>query len=242
MISEYTTGEVAKICGVSVRTVQYYNSRNILVPSKLSEGGRRLYSEDDLKRMKIICFLREADIPIYRIEELFNDRHPDKIISALLNQQEYELRDKIETNKKRLGMIENIREELKEIEHFSIDSIGDIASIMKQKNKHKKMLRIMRIIGIPLNALQWISVYLWITKGNWKIFMIWFGIAILLGIALSVYYHRHIAYICPECHEVFRPRFKEVFWAYHTSKMRKLTCMKCGRKGLCIEIYHPKEI
>jgi len=81
------------------------------------------------------------------------------------------------------------------------------------------MLRIMRIIGIPLNALQWISVYLWITKGNWKIFMIWFGIAILLGIALSVYYHRHIAYICPECHEVFRPRFKEVFWAYHTPKM-----------------------
>ena len=51
-MSKYTTGEIAKLCGVSVRTVQYYDSRNILIPSELSEGGRRLYSEQDLKRMK----------------------------------------------------------------------------------------------------------------------------------------------------------------------------------------------
>ena len=61
-MSMYTTGEVAKLCGVTVRMVQYYNARNIMIPSELSEGGRRLYSEDDLKRMKIICFLRELEI------------------------------------------------------------------------------------------------------------------------------------------------------------------------------------
>lgn len=32
-MSIYTTGEIAKLCGVTVRTVQYYDSRNILVPS-----------------------------------------------------------------------------------------------------------------------------------------------------------------------------------------------------------------
>ncbi len=46
-MSKYTTGEIAKLCGVSVRTVQYYDERGILIPSELSEGGRRLYSEDD---------------------------------------------------------------------------------------------------------------------------------------------------------------------------------------------------
>lgn len=55
-MSKYTTGELAKLCDVSVRTVQYYDTRGILVPSELTEGGRRLYSEDDLKRMKTICF------------------------------------------------------------------------------------------------------------------------------------------------------------------------------------------
>ena len=57
-MSKYTTGELAKLCSVTVRTVQYYDTRGILIPSELSEGGRRLYSDDDLRRMKIICFLR----------------------------------------------------------------------------------------------------------------------------------------------------------------------------------------
>lgn len=48
---------MAKKSGVSVRTVQYYDSRNILKPSDFSEGGRRLYTDDDLRTLKIICTL-----------------------------------------------------------------------------------------------------------------------------------------------------------------------------------------
>ena len=50
-MSQYTTGEIARLCGVTVRTVQYYDSRDLLVPSELTEGGRRLYSEEDVKRL-----------------------------------------------------------------------------------------------------------------------------------------------------------------------------------------------
>ena len=94
-MSKYTTGELAKLCGVSVRTVQYYDTRNILIPSELSEGGRRLYSEDDLKRMRIICFLREAGIPINGINELLTEEHPEKVISILLDQQERTLQEEL---------------------------------------------------------------------------------------------------------------------------------------------------
>ena len=37
-MSKYTTGEIAKLCGVTVRTVQYYDTRGILIPSELSEA------------------------------------------------------------------------------------------------------------------------------------------------------------------------------------------------------------
>ena len=47
-MSKYTTGEVAKLCGVTVRTVQYYDTRGILAPSELSEG------------MKVKCILAIA--------------------------------------------------------------------------------------------------------------------------------------------------------------------------------------
>ena len=74
-MSKYTTGEIARLCGVTVRTVQYYDRRNILNPSELSEGGRRLYTEDDLRRMKLICYLRSLDLPIDSIAQLLSLIH-----------------------------------------------------------------------------------------------------------------------------------------------------------------------
>ena len=240
-MSKHTTGEVAKRCGVSVRTVQYYHNRNILVPSALSEGGRRLYSEEDLKRMRVICFLREAGVPISRIGELFTEAHPEKVISVLLDQQEQALREEIAEGQKKLSIIENIKRELKEVKNFSVESISDIAYVMKNKNKLRKMRWLMVLTGIPVTALQWTSIILWITHGLWWLFAVWACVAVPWGIVVSIHYFKRVAYICPECHEVFRPRFKEVFWAYHTPKMRRLTCPKCGHRGLCVEVYAEKE-
>ena len=240
-MSKYTTGEIAKLCGVSVRTVQYYDSRNILIPSELSEGGRRLYSEDDLKRMRIICFLREAGVPINSIGELFAEEHPEKVISILLDERDRELREEMSEVQKKLGIVETIKRELRELPNFSVESLADIAHIMKNKNKLTKMRWLMVLTGIPVTALQWAAIILWITNGLWWLFVIWLCAAILWGTIASVYYFKHVAYICPECHEVFNPRFKEVFWAYHTPKMRRLTCPKCGHKGLCVEVYAEKD-
>ena len=62
-MSKYTTGEIAKLCGVTVRTVQYYDTRGNLVPSELSEGGRRLTSETNLRGIRI--FPNSPEIPFF---------------------------------------------------------------------------------------------------------------------------------------------------------------------------------
>lgn len=233
----YTTGEIAKLCGVSVRTVQYYDDRGILVPGRLSEGGRRLYTEEDLSRMRVICFLREAGLPINSIAALFKEEKPENIISVLLDEQEKLLRDELAERRARLELIEGIRREIGGLEHFSVESIGDIAVMMKQKKNLKKMRWTMVLTGIPVSALQITSVILWITHGLWWLFLLWVCVAIPWGIIASMHYFRHVAYICPDCHEVLSPRFREMFWAYHTPKMRRLTCPTCGKKKLCVEIY-----
>ena len=240
-MSNYTTGEIAKECGVSVRTIQYYDTCGILTPSELSEGGRRLYSENDLKRMRIICFLREAGLPIKSIQVLFKEEKPQGIISILLDEQEQTLREELSERQAKLELIEGIKRELKEIEKFSVESIVDIAHMMKQKKKLTKMRRTMVITGIPITVFQWASIVLWITNGLWWLFSIWACVAVAWGVAVSVYYFGHVAYICPECHEIFKPKIKEALWAYHTPRMRRLTCPKCARKGLCLEVYAEKE-
>ena len=240
-MSKFTTGEIAKLAGVSVRTVQYYDDRGILTPSELSEGGRRLYSEDDLKRMRVICFLRDAGLPINSISALLKEEKPENIISLLLEEQEKTVREELAESQRRLDIIECIKKEICELESFSVESIGDIAHFMKVKNKLNKMRLTMVLTGIPVSALQCTAIVLGITNGLWWLLAVWAVVAIPWAIIVSRYYFNHVAYICPECHEVFKPRLKESFWAYHTPKMRRLTCPKCSHKGLCLEVYAEDE-
>ena len=233
----YTTGELARLCGVSVRTVQYYDSRNILVPSQLSEGGRRLYSGEDLKRLRIICFLREAGISISSIDQLLSEANPGAVIKLLLEQQEQLLREELQERKDKLEIIEGIRRELKAVEHFSVESIGDIAYALENKKRMRQLHAILLITGIPLDILQLASIILWIAAGIWWPFLVWVILALTYGLWITLFYFRRVAYICPQCHEVFKPRMKEALWARHTPTLRELTCTRCGRHGFCVETY-----
>ena len=236
-MSKYTTGEIAKLCGVTVRTVQYYDTRGILIPSELSEGGRRLYSEADLKRMKIICFLRELDLPIDAISQILKEEHPEKVISLLIEQQEKTLSDEISDKEEKLEKLRELKNGLKSQATFSLESIGDIAVLMEGKKKLKRMRRTMILTGIPVMALQWFSIIFWIVKGIWRPFIVWVLVAAVWGTLVSRYYFNHIKYICPECHQVFKPTLKEAFRANHTTTARRLTCTSCGHRGFCVEVW-----
>ena len=233
---KYTTGELAKKCGVTVRTVQYYDTRGILVPSELSEGGRRLYSEDDLKRMQIICFLRDLGLSIDSISQLLSEQDPGSVISLLLDQQEASLKEEMKERQDQLKKITDLKAGLKTVDSFSMESIGDIAYIMKNRNELKKVHGILLAAGLPLTILQWVGIILWITKGIWWVFLVWVIIAIPYGTVLTRWYFRKVSYICPQCHTVFKPTFKEAFWANHTPATRKLTCPHCGHHGFCVEV------
>ena len=236
-MSQYTTGELAKLCGVTVRTVQFYDQRGILIPSALTEGGRRLYSGEDLKRMKIICFLRDTGLSLDTISQLLKEEDPGSVIAVLLEQQELVLQAEIGERREKLERLADLKSGLKAVPSFSIESIGDIAVVMESKKKIKAMHRSMILTGLPLSILQIASVLLWIFKGIWWPFILWAIAAVTYGVLWSRYYYRHTAYICPQCHEVFRPAFREAFFANHTPNTRKLTCTKCGHHGFCVETW-----
>ena len=235
-MSKYTTGELAKLCGVTVRTVQYYDTRGILVPSELSEGGRRLYSEADLKRMKIICFLRELGLPINSISQLLSEEDPGSVISLLLEQQETLLKEEIGDRSEKLARLEALQKELRSVKAFSVDSIGDAAYVMTSRKKLRKIRLTMLFTGIPVTAIQWAAILLLIVRRIWWPLLIWVAVAIPWGILISRYYFKSVAYICPQCHTVFKPSLKEAFWAKHTPNTRKLTCTSCGHHGFCVEV------
>lgn len=232
-MSKYSTGEIAKLCGVSVRTVQYYDRRKILSPSELSEGGRRLYSEQDLSKMKIICFLKDTGLPLSSIAQLLSEENPGSVISVLLEQQKKELETEITESQKKLEVLEGIRKNLKNLD--SLESIGDIARIMKSKDKLKKVRTILLATAIPFLIMEWSSILLWILQGIWWPFALYGLLAVPYVVWLFRFYWKKVSYICPRCHAVFKPAKREFFFAGHTLTTRKLTCPGCGRKDYCVE-------
>ena len=113
-MSKYTTGEVAKLCGVTVRTVQYYDARGILVPSEVSEGGRRLYSQKDVERLRIICFLRDAGISIGSIAQLFAEAEPGRVIGVLIDEQAQGLEKEMRACQEKLDRLAYLRRALRQ--------------------------------------------------------------------------------------------------------------------------------
>jgi len=66
-------GEVAKLTGVSVRTLHYYDEIGLLKPAVVAENGYRLYSDGNLQQLQQILFFRELDVNLQEIKRILTD-------------------------------------------------------------------------------------------------------------------------------------------------------------------------
>ncbi len=245
-MTRYTTGELAKLCDITVRTVQFYDSKDLLKPSELTDGGRRLYTDADLERLRVICFLKDLGLSLKDISALLNEPDTDSTLRFLLENRQQELAKKIEADKAALAKTRELRQSIAHFNSLTPKTFGVIADIMDSKKKLRNMRIGLILVGLVMDAA-WIAPLVYgIIAGNWWPFAIGVVVAAVLGVLSSRCYIAHTAYVCPEDQTIFRPSLKENLFALHTPSMRKLTCPMCGYNGYCLEIYapdsHPEKI
>ncbi len=68
----FSVSKTAKLTGVSVRTLHYYDEIGLLLPSMVSETGYRYYDEWALEKLQQILFYRELDFPLKDIVKIMN--------------------------------------------------------------------------------------------------------------------------------------------------------------------------
>jgi len=240
-MSKYTTGEMAKLCNVSVRTVQFYDAKGVMHPSDLTEGGRRLYTDDDLTKLRLICTLKAIGLSLDSIKGIMASESPGKILSLLLDEQMKQLGNEIKERQSQLEAIKVIKESIRDKATIPANSIIDIEHMMENKKGLRKVRGIMLVIGAFMSAGLITTIILWVLRGMWMPFVIWIPHHALLTLPLLKFYHGNTAYICPECNKTFRSTLREMTFASHTPKTRYLTCTGCGHKGYCIEVYAKSE-
>lgn len=64
--------EVARLTGISVRTLHHYDAIGLLCPGRNEENGYRQYSEEDMDRLQQILFFKECGFPLTKIQKLLN--------------------------------------------------------------------------------------------------------------------------------------------------------------------------
>lgn len=64
----YKIGQIAKLTGLSIHTLRYYEKESLIFPKK-NDNGDRLYSDEDIKWLNFLIKLRESQMPISKIKE-----------------------------------------------------------------------------------------------------------------------------------------------------------------------------
>lgn len=83
---EYTVSNLAKLAGVSSRTLRYYDEINLLKPSRINSSGYRIYGQKEIDRLQQILFLRELEVDLETIIQIMNESNFDQL-TALMDHQ-----------------------------------------------------------------------------------------------------------------------------------------------------------
>lgn len=91
MNTNYTVKQLAKMAGISVRTLHLYDKMKLLRPAVRTRAGYRLYSQTELLRLQQILFYKELDFPL-------------KDIGRILDEPDFDIIKAMESHKKALGI------------------------------------------------------------------------------------------------------------------------------------------
>jgi len=73
-VKEMTVGKLAKTAGVNIETIRYYEQRGLLPKPSRKESGYRLYSQEDVKRLRFILRAKELGFSLREIHDLLELR------------------------------------------------------------------------------------------------------------------------------------------------------------------------
>ena len=241
-MSKYSTGELAKLCNVSVRTVQFYDTKGLLPPTELSEGGRRLYNDDDLKKFQLICTLKSIGLSLNSIKNVLESELSGKILTILLDEQVKLLTGEIDERQKQLEMVNTIKECVSDKAIVPVNTIIDIDGIIEKKNKVRSKKNLAMIyVGVGIASTLGFMFMVWLVVSR-----IWWGLAVYMSAALisllfSAFQLKDNVFVCSKCDSIFKPTLRRAFFSTGGNKVRWITCPECGNTDWCVMQKQVKE-
>jgi DNA-binding transcriptional MerR regulator len=109
MLKEFSIGDLAKLTGVKVPTIRYYEEIGLMTAPPRSEGGQRRYGETARDRLGFIAHARDMGFSIEAIRGLLDlSEHPEKPCSRA----DAIARDRLDDVRRRIEKLRRLEAEL----------------------------------------------------------------------------------------------------------------------------------
>lgn len=129
----YTSGEFAKKANVTIRTIRYYDKQGILKPSKVSDAGYRMYTDEDFGRLQKILSLKYLGFSLEEIMAMtINDEAVD--IAHSLNLQKELIQKRIHHLQVMEQTLEDTEQILKKSGNIDWNSILNLIHITNMEH------------------------------------------------------------------------------------------------------------
>jgi DNA-binding transcriptional MerR regulator len=112
--AEFSSGDLARATGNTVRTIRFYEEQGLLQPAVVSEGGHRRYTAADLEKLRLIADLRELGLPLSEIRSVLGLRAGCTTAAEFAARFEQVLVSHIEQAQRRLDRLRRVKRELTE--------------------------------------------------------------------------------------------------------------------------------
>ena len=106
-----TTGDLARACETTVRTVRFYEEAGVLVPNGRTRGGHRLFGDAELQKLRLIMDLREAGLSLQEIRSLFELRKEISSPAEAAGAMAGVLEERVEQMQQKIAVLRRLREE-----------------------------------------------------------------------------------------------------------------------------------
>lgn len=136
-----TVGVLARKVGVTVRTLQYYDAIDLLVPSEYSEGGRRIYSRHDIIRLQQIIFLKSLGFSLEKIRDRLFSTESAGELKQVFKQQKEMLTSQVSHIQETINLMTKVINEIKIGSEIDVDILFTIMEATKIGNPYSFMMR-----------------------------------------------------------------------------------------------------
>lgn len=107
-----STGDLARTCKTTVRTVRFYEESGLLDSLTRSDGGHRMFRGDAADRLQLIMDLREAGLSLQEVRELFELKATASDAPAAAAKMRAVLEARVSTVHEKIAVLRRLRDEL----------------------------------------------------------------------------------------------------------------------------------